>query len=420
MATNNFTNTSWVSMQILRLLVNRLVCAEYFNRSWEKDFNKEFAPGSTITIKFPQRMLTVDGMGYAPQGINRISTTVSLDNWIQVPFEWDDYERAVKLERSEEELRENYWAPAGAAIAQEIDSRAANFARINTSNFVGVLGTDPTTVQAYYQARAMLEKEAASNEKRCMLLSTSQMVSLGSNITNVFHPSDEITRMWKRGNIGRLAGFDFFESNSLWTHTAGTWAATVKVIGSGQTGASLVIQGTAGDTLNPGDKFSIAASNMVNPMTRRSAGPLVLRTFTYTGILTPGGSPTPFTLTGGSDTIPILPAIYGPGSQYQNVDALPLTNAALTLWPGTTSPNGKSGTVGLGLTREAFALVGGKLYLPKSVESAAQQQDPDSGIAIRKVIAWDPVRSMQVNRYDSLIGFGNLYQQNGAVAMLGA
>src|SRR5262245_30686377 len=173
-------------MQILRLLVNKLVCSEYFNRNWEKDFNKEFAPGSAISIKFPQRFLTVDGMGYAPQGINRIATTVSLDQWIQVPFEWDDYERAVKLERSEEELRENYWPPAGAAIAQEIDSPCANFARYNTSNFVGQLGTDPTTVATYYQARAVLEKEACSPGKRCMLISTSMMVALGSNITNVF------------------------------------------------------------------------------------------------------------------------------------------------------------------------------------------------------------------------------------------
>ena len=400
-------------MEILRLLVNRLVCCEYFNRSWEKDFQKEFATGSTVQIKFPQRLLPVDGMGYAPQGINRISTTVALDNWIQVPFEWDDYERAVKLERSEEELRENYWNPAGAAIAQEIDSRAANWARFNTSNLVGQLGTDPTTVQTYYQARAVLEKEAAMAGKRCMLISTSMMVSLGSNITNVFNPITEISAMFKEGKIGVLAGFDFYESNSLYTHTAGTWGGVVKVIGSGQSGASLAIQGTAGDTINPGDKFSVAATNMVNPMTRRSAGPLVLRTFTYPG-------PSQMVLTGGTDTIPILPAIYGPGSQYQNVDALPLNNAALTLWPGTTAPNGKTGTVGLALTREAFALVGGKIYLPKAVESSAQQQDPETGIALRKVIAWDPVRSMQVNRYDSLIGFGNLYQQNGAVAVLGA
>ena len=399
-------------MEILRLLVNKLVVSEYFNRNWEKDFNKEFAPGSSIQIKFPQRFLTVNAMGYSPQGINRISTTVSLDTWIQVPFEWDDYERAVKLERSEQELRENYWEPAGAAIAQSIDSMAANWARLNASNVVGVLGTDPTTVNTYYQARAVLEKEAAGPGKRCMLISTNMMVSLGSNITNVFHPADQITRMWKQGSIGVLAGFDFFESNSLYTQTAGTWAAAVRVVGSGQSGAQLVVQGTAGDTINPGDKFSIQAVNMTNPMTYRSAGPLTPRTFTYSG-------PAPMVLTGGSDTVPILPPIYGPGSQYQNVDALPLTNAALTLWPGTTAPNGKTGTVGLGLTREAFALVGGKLYLPKAVESAAQQQDPDSGIAIRKVIAWDPVRSMQVNRYDSLVGFGNLYQQNGAVVVLG-
>jgi P22 coat protein - gene protein 5 len=410
---NNFVNTSWVSMEILRLLVNKLVVSEYFNRNWEKDFNKEFAPGSTIQIKYPQRFFTINQMGYAPQGINRITTTVSLDTWIQVPFEWDDYERAVKLERSEQELRENYWEPAGAAIAQSIDSQAANWARLNTSNFVGILGADPTTVQTYYQARAVLEKEAAGTGKRCMLISTNMMVSLGSNITNVFHPADQITRMWKQGSIGILAGFDFFESNSLYNQLAGTWAGAVRVVGAGQSGAALVIQGTGGDIVNPGDKFSIQAVNMTNPMTYRSAGPLTPRTFTYAG-------PAPMVLTGGSDTIPILPPIYGPGSQYQNVDALPLNNAALTLFPGTTAPNGKTGTVGLGLTRDAFALVGGKLYLPKAVESAAQQQDPDSGIAIRKVIAWDPVRSMQVNRYDSLIGFGNLYQQNAAVAVLGA
>ena len=160
MATNSFANTSWVSLEVLRLLVNKLVCSEYFNRNWEKDFNKEFAPGSTIQIKFPQRFTIVDGMGYSPQGINRITTTVALDNWIQVPFEWDDYERAVKLERSEEELRTNYWTPAAAAIAQEIDSRAANWARYNTSNLVGQLGTDPNSVTTYYQARALLEREA--------------------------------------------------------------------------------------------------------------------------------------------------------------------------------------------------------------------------------------------------------------------
>lgn len=409
---NNFANTNWVSMEILRLLLNKLVVTEYFNRSWEKDFKKEFAPGSQIQVKFPQRMTTSDGMGYAPQGINRLVTTVNLDQWIQCAFEWDDYEAAVKLERSDEELRENYFEPAAEAIYQDIDSRSAKFAYQNGSTIVGALGTDPTSIQTYYQAKQKLMEKACPPGKRCCNISSSMMTSLGTNITSVFHPDDEITRNFKEGSIGRVAGFSFFESQSLYSHTAGTWAGAVTINGANQSGTSLTVTFTAGDTLNVGDKFSIANVNFVNPMTRRIPGKASNLTFTVTQALTAVG--------GGTDVVNFLPAIYGPGSQYQNVDALPANGAALTLWPGTASPNGKVGTVGLALSRFAFAIVGAKLYVPKAVEDAGMAQDPDTGMALRKVKAWDPVRSMQINRLDSLIGYGNLYQDNGAVCVLGA
>jgi hypothetical protein len=408
---NNFLNTNWVSMKILRLLVNKLVVTEYFNRDWERDFSKEFAAGSQITVKFPQKFKVTDGMGYAPQAVSRLSTPINLDQWLQIAFEWDDYEAAVKLERSEEELSENYFEPAAEAMAQEWDSRTALFARYNASNVAGILGTDPTSVATYYATRQQMEENACPPGKRSMNISSSMMASLGSNITSVFHPDDEITRMFKKGSIGTLAGFSFFESNSLYSHTAGTWAGTVKVIGSNQSGASLIIQGTANDTINQGDKFNIAAVNKVNPMTYRIAGKSALKTFTATAA---------YTLTGGNDTISILPAIYGPGSQYQNVDALPLDQAALTLWPGTTSPNGKVGTVGLALSKFAFAFVGAKLYVPEAVEKSGFAFDSRTQIGVRKVKAWDPARSTQINRMDSLGGFGNLYQDNGAVCVVGA
>lgn len=408
---NNFLDTNWVSLEILRLLLNMLEVAEYFNRDWNKEFEKEFAPGSTVQVKFPQRFFVTDGMGYNPQAINRISTTVALDQWLQIGFEWDDYEKAVKLERSEEELRTNYFVPAAAAMAQEWDSRCAKFAYQNASNIQGILGTDPTSVSTYYGARRILKQQAVPPGKECCQISSSMMATLGSNITNTFNPVDEITKMWKQGAIGRLAGFDMYESNSLYTHTAGTWAGAVTVTGSGQSGTALIITGTNGDTFKAGDKFSILNTNAVNPMTRRSAGPLTAKTFTVTQ---------DYTLTGGADTISILPAIYGPGSQYQNVDALPATGAALTLWPGTTSPNGKVGTVGLALTRQAFALSGAKLYVPKAVEESGSATDPDTGMSVRKVHVWDGVRSMNIHRMDSLGGFGNLYQDNGACCVLGA
>lgn len=397
-------------MDVLRNLTNSLTVSEYFNTEWEGDFNKEFAVGSQVQVKFPQQFLIRDGLGYNPQGIDRISTTVNLDQPFGIDFQWDDYENAVKAERSEEEIREQYLMPAGVQLAQEVDSRAAQFATNNASNVVGSLGTDPTSLTTYDQARSRLLQKAAPPGKRCMLISSSMMVTLGTAITTIFQPVDEITEMFKEGVIGRAKNFDWFEEQSLYSVTAGTWANAVTVSGAGQSGTSLIISDTAADTFNQGDKFSIANVNAVNPRTRRTAGPLTPQQFTITASIVGTGT----------DTIQFLPAIYGPGSQYQNVDALPANGAALTLWPGTTSPNGKTGTVGLALTKYAFALSGAKLYSPKAVEVCSQKRDPRTGLAVRFVKAWDPVRSMEIHRFDMVIGFGNLYQDNGAVCVVGA
>lgn len=418
MADNEFLNTQWVSMEILRILLNRAVISEYFNRDWEGDFQKDYAVGASIDVKLPWRPKVIDGMGYVPQGIQRLKTTISLDEWIQIPFEWDDYERAVKLERGEDQLRENYWDPCGAAMAQEFDSRCAFRAYQHASNVVGVLGTSPTSVETYYSARQKLMEASCPPGKRAMIISSQMMVKLGANITTMFHPEDELVRMFKEGSIGKMAGFSWFESNSLYQHTCGNWAilANVQVYGSNQTGTQLRITCGAGDTFKAGDKFNIALVNKVNPATRRVAGAAELRTFTITQDLTAVGGGDP------ADVLNILPAIYGPGHAYQNVDALPQNAAVLTLWPGSSIAAGtpKTGTVALALSKYAFGLVGAKLYVPKAVEKAGAAQDPDSGISVRKVIAWDPQRSMQVNRMDSLFGMGDLYQDNGACVVAGA
>ncbi len=414
---NLFLNTSWISMDVLRNLTNSLTVSEYFNTEWEGDFNKEFAVGAQVQVKFPQQFTIRDGLGYDPQGIDRISTTVNLDQPFGIDFQWDDYENAVKAERSEEEIREQYLMPAAVQLAQEVDSRAANWATIYANNVVGSLGTDPTSLVTYDQARSRLLQKAAPPGKRCMLVTSSQMVSINSAITTLLQPADEITEAFKEGVIGRAKNFDWFEEQSLYSLTAGTWAtpADIVVNGAGQSGTSLAIIDNTGDTFNLGDKFSIANVNAVNPRTRRTAGPLTAQQFTITQALTGTGNGS---TTG--DTLQILPAIYGPGSQYQNVDALPANAALLTLWPGTTSPNGKTGNVGLALTKYAFALSGAKLYSPKAVEVCSQKRDPRTGLAVRFVKAWDPVRSMEIHRFDMVIGFGNLYTDNGCCCVVGA
>lgn len=403
-------------MEVLRNLMNSNKVATIFNTSWEKDYEKTFAVGTTIQVKFPQQFTIRDGLGYNPQGINRISTTISLDQPFGIDFQWDDYEAAVKAERSESEIKEQYLEPAGVQLSQEIDSRAALFAKNNTSQIVGQLGVDPASVVFLDQARQrLLQKAAPPDRNRAAMISSSMQVnSINTPVTSLFHPADEIDEAFKEGSLGKLKAFRIFEEQSLYTHTAGTWAGAVTVNGAGQSGSTLAITCTAGDTLNQGDKFSVLGTNMVNPRTRRSPGPLTPQTFTVTqNFVGLGGG-------NAADVVSILPAIFGPGSQYQNVDALPGNGNALTLFPGTANPNGASGTVGLALTKYAFAIVGMRFYLPKAVEARSQSEDKLTGIPVRFVKAWDSVHSLQIHRFDTVCGFGNLYQDNGAVALLGA
>lgn len=233
-----------------------------------------------------------------------------------------------------------------------------------------------------------------------------------NNVTQ-FNPQKAISDMYRKGVIGDAAGWKWVRSNSLVKQTCGT-APThgVTVVGAGQSGASLVVTGTNGDTIQPGDKFNIALVNAVNPATRVANG-LGLKQFTYVG----GAA---FTLTGGNDTISIAPAIFGPGSQYQNVDALPGNTAALTFWPGTTTPSGLSGTISLGLSKYAFAKAFGKFENPEKVEKAERAEDPETGASVAFVRAWDQYNRKMTNRFDMCYGFGNLNLDYGVCAVAGA
>lgn len=410
---NNFLNTSWISMEVLRLFINGLEVAEQFNTDYDKDFKQDFAVGSTITVKYPQKFLVRDGLAYNPQSINRKSTTVSLDQIFGIDFEWDSYEKAVKMERSEGELQREYLYPAAMQLANELDSRAALWAYQNTNKIAagGVLGTDPTTVNPYLAAERYLFEKACPAGDRKLIVSGAMQASLVQNLTTIFNPSSEISRQYKKGTMGTALGWDWYRSNNLYSHTAGTWAGAVTVTGAGQSGGSLIITGTVNDTLKKGDKFSIANVNQVNPMSRRLIGGAQVQHFTVLQ---------DYTLTGGADTINISPALELPGSQYQNVDAAPANGAALTLWPGTAAPSGKVGTVGLGLSKFAFAVVGAVFEEPTKVEVCSQKKDPQTGLDVRFIRQFVGDKSLMINRFDMCVGFGNLYPDQGAVTIPGA
>jgi len=411
-AANVFLTTDWLVMESLDRLLLKLGIASFFNTEDNDEFKQEFAVGATIRKKFPWRPTVTRGLGYVPQPIQRINTTIAVDTIVQSSFEWDSYERAVNMERGEEELRKNYIDPCMDYLAQEIENICAKWAYQNASNIVGQLGTDPADFDSSSAAARQKLAEAACppGKDRGMFLPPAVMRALKKSGVAQFNPVADVSKAFRTGLYGVADGFEFYESVSLFQHTAGTWAGAVTVNGAGQSGSSLIITATAGDTFKKGDKISIANVNFANPMTRRKVGSSA-KTFSVTQDLVAAG--------GGVDVLNITPAIFGPGSNYQNVDALPATGAALTLFPGTTSPNGKTGTVGLALHPNAFALASLPLEVPKAAEpGTGHKRDEETGIEIAFIRMMDPVQRKMINRFDVALGNGNLYNDNCAVAVL--
>ncbi len=406
--------TGYMGLECLRILVNSLEVASLFNTEQNKDFKQPFAIGETTQVKLPQRFLIRDGVAFVDQGISRKTTPITMQAPFGIDFTWDSVEAALKAERSEQEISDNYLKPAMAQLAQEIDSRATLWAYQNTNNIAGVLGTTPTTMQTYGRARTLLKENACpwKGSKRGMIISPQMQESAVAANQASFNPPSEISKEFRTGEIGEYADSTWHESMSLYDHTAGTITSPT-VTGAGQSGSTLSITGTSGNTLKKGDVIGLdyglsTQVNNVNPSTRRSTGRVKYLVITQD-----------VTLTAGPDNIQISPPLIGPGDQYQNVSALPGSGATVTLFPGTTTPNGLHGVNGINFTKDAFAMISAPLEMPTAVEPLSfMKRDPETGIAIRFVSAWDQNLSRVTRRFDVMLGFGNLYPDNCSVRIL--
>ena len=395
----------------LDLLVNKLAIGAHFNTEVQREFERDFAPGETVRVKFPQEYLIREGLSFNAQNLNRRTTTVSCDQIFGVHFQWDAYEKAVSLERGERILSREYIEPAVAQMAQEVESRCANHATLNTSNIVGD-NTNPTTFDACSGAarQRLVELGCPTMGKELGIFVPPVVMRglKGANFTN-FNPVTDISKMYRTGIVGNADGFDWYESMSLYDYTVSTWAGAVTVNDTVASGDNqITLSAGASDTFLEGTVISIANRLPVNPRTRRVYG-TAARQFRIT-VATSGAAP----------TITVSPTIYGPGSEYQNVDALPANGAALTLMPGIATPSGLTPLQGLAIGPDAFALVGVKFDQPPeggNIVISRQLRDEETGLSLALLRYFDGDERQWRTRLDTCLGFGNLYSDNNAVRM---
>lgn len=410
---NTFEYADWLAMESLDLLVNKLSVSQFFNTDYSKEFKQKFPVGDSIRIPYPDRGTIRNGLIYNPDAITRRHATIDFEEPFGSDFEWDAAEQALKAPRGRAKVSKEILEPRMAQLAQEIDSRNALYAYQNAASLTGVLGTNPTTYDATSGAARQIMAELACppDGDRGLIVPPAVMRAVKASNIALHNPISDVSKQFRSGIVQYADGFEWYESMSLYRHTAGTWAGAVTVTSTvtAQGTTTLGVTCTNADTWKKGDKFSIAAVVSTNPMTRRTFN-ATAKTLTITADTT---------ATTTTATISFSPALYGPGSPHQNVDALPVAAAALTLWPGTTSPNGKSGIVGMAIQRNAFALVGVELEAPKesSVELYSSKTDPDSGLSISFIRQFDGRARKMINRFDVTMGRGSFYNDSCAVAI---
>ena len=395
---NTFEYATWLAMEALDILESKRSISQFFNTDYSKEFKQKFPIGDSVQVPYPAQFTVRNGLDYAPQAITRRHATITFDQPFGVDFEWDSAEQALRAPRGRDKVSKEILEPARTQLAQEIDSRCALYATINTASTTrGSLDTNPSTFDTTSAACRQIMQELgcpASGDRGIFVPPAVMRAVKGANLTN-FNPVADISKMNRTGIVAQSDGFDWYESMSLYAHTAGTINSTNQLAASAANGATtLSLTCTTGDTYKAGDKFTIGSVRPVHPLTKRTfAAAATLKTFTVTEDATGASS---------AATIKISPAIYYTGP-YQNVNSQPLSGAALVMWPGTTTPNGHTGQVELEEPKES------------SVELVSQKRDPDSGISIRFIRQWDSRTSKFINRFDCMIGYGTFYNDACAV-----
>jgi len=388
---NTINVLTYVATEMLRQVKNNL---QFLKNIDGEDITSRFTEspkvGTTFTVRKPVRYVGRTGETYSPEDYLERTISVAVQTTDGVDITLTNRELMFSLDR----LQEKVIRPAAQSLANILDRKALAIATAAVYNTVGTPGTTPTALKTYNQARAKMSWEGAPPDGQTLLITPDMQVEAVDAGKALFNPTQAISGQYERGLIGMHAGAKVYEIQDPYIQTVGPQGGVPLVNGAAQTGASLITDGwtaAAASRLKAGDVFTIANVLAVNPWTRQSTGSL--RQFTVTADVSSDGA--------GNATIPISPPIVTTGP-YQNVNAGPADNAALTILgaANTVSPQG------LRFHREAFIFGMCKQPEPGGVEFAKSLSDPDTGISLRFIRDWDTTNNKQLNRIDAVWAFG--------------
>jgi hypothetical protein len=399
---NSLLNIGMITKESLRILKNELGFSKGVNRQYDDQFAKKGAKiGSVLNIRKPVRYQVKDGAALQLQDVSDQSVPLTVDQQKHVAFQFSSRELTLSID----EFSDRYIKPAVAALANKIDFDGLGLYK-QVWNTVGTPETTPSTLATYLAAGRKLDENACPvDDQRSVVINPAAQAGVVDALKGLFQSSEQIKKQYEKGMMGLAAGFKWKMDQNVNMHTVGPLGGTplVKTTIATQ-GVSQVVAkdftSAAANRLKAGDVFTIGGVFSVNPQNRQSTG--VLQQFVVTEDIDSDGS--------GDATIKFAPAIYSTGV-LQNVDSLPQEDAAILVFAHASSHANKLSPVNLAYHKDAFVLGMADLELPGGVDMASRAVDPDAGLSIRIVRAYDINNDTFPCRLDVLYGWKAIYPE---------
>ncbi|HKE24979.1 MAG TPA: P22 phage major capsid protein family protein [Bryobacteraceae bacterium] len=392
MAVNTLLTSQVITNELLRRFKNNLGFSGAVAHTWDDKFAVEGAKiGDTLRLRDPVMFVASAGPVMSPQNVVENQKTLQLSNQQVVGFAFTSKDLTLSIDN----FAARYLDSAAVALANAVDIAGLTMADANVPNLVGTVGTPITTAVPFWTAGEMLDTSSAPMDgTRSMVIPPKIQTAALTTFQGLFQSSSQVKQQYERGRMGIMGGFEWVMDQNCVTHTNGPLGGAPQVGAANQTGSTLATTGwtaAAAVRLNAGDVFTLPSVFRVN----RVSGAVKTDLQQFTVLANASSDAT------GAATLSIYPPIVTtmPG---QTVSASPAAGAPLTIVTGTT---GQLSIQGIAFHKDAFTLGMAPLEVPKNIQFGANQQDPDTGCAIRMVSMYDIINDLFVTRCDVLFGW---------------
>ena len=400
---NTLITPSIIAKEALFQLNNNLVMGQLVHRDYAREFAKV---GSTISIRKPVKFVATTGATRSNSDVTEGTVSLAIDTQKHVSWKFSSNELTLTIE----DYSERYIKPAMIELAQVVESSLMGL-YATVPNWVGTAGTTPSTFLEVGAARQRLvENMTPPGSDLHAVIDPAAALKIANDMKLQFQPGKQLTAM-EKVKVGRYAGFDTYEAQSIVNHTVGSHGSgaakgTPLVNGASQhsnsspqaNSQSLVTDGITNSTtgwVKAGDIITIAGVYAINEKTYQAYSRL--RQFVVTADANSDGS--------GNSTLTISPAIVTSGP-YANCSAAPADNAAITVVTGVAST---AYAQNLCFHKNAFALVMADLEMPDG--AAFKARESMNNLSVRVVKSYNIDNDEDIIRLDILYGVKTIYPQ---------